>query len=113
MISSEEYLKNWPPDVKGQRKIELKAKQRFLKEDLNKDGRAQNGNVVIRAGLDKKRMEKLEDGAVIDTVNQHFSFKQSDAPQGAFTWRQPFKNSAAPPPGAPGMAKIILDPLKN
>lgn len=27
-------------------------------------------------------MEKLEDGAVIDTVNQHFSFKQSDAPQG-------------------------------
>lgn len=60
LVSGEEYLENWPDKIDGKPDIKLTAKQRFLKKDLDKDGRKQNGKVVIQVELDEKRTEKLE-----------------------------------------------------
>lgn len=59
-MSGEEYLENWPDETTGQPTRELTAKQRFLKKELDENGRKKNGKVVIQVELEDKRSEKLE-----------------------------------------------------
>lgn len=60
LVSGEEYLENWPDETTDQPTMELTAKQRFLKKDLDENGRKKNGKVVIQVELEDKRSEKLE-----------------------------------------------------
>lgn len=60
LVSGEEYLEKWPDETVGQPTMELTAKQRFLKKDLDGNGRKKNGKVVIQVELEGKRSEKLE-----------------------------------------------------
>lgn len=60
LISGKEYLESWPDKTTNRATMELTAKQRFLKKDLDQSGRKKNGKVVIQVELENKRSEKLE-----------------------------------------------------
>lgn len=60
LISGKEYLESWPDKTTNRATMELTAKQRFLKKDLDQSGRKKNGKVVIQVELEDKRSEKLE-----------------------------------------------------
>lgn len=60
LVSGEEYLESWPDKTTGQATMKLTAKQRFLKKELDRNGRKENGKVVVQVELEDKRSEKLE-----------------------------------------------------
>lgn len=51
-MSGEEYLEKRPDKTTDRATMELTAKQRFLKKELDRSGRKENGKVVVQAELE-------------------------------------------------------------